>query len=357
MKKIIFIIILFYFNPFIGLSQYYHTDVLSTLSGTELLSTLVQDYKPSTVLSYNDARDVMYSDIDNEDDYVAGVYTDHRVYLEPGEAPRAFLFMNGADDGINCEHSYPRSKGAENGNANSDMHHLYPSRIYVNSARGSKPFAEIPDGNTDNWFYENLNLSGLPNTDIDLYSENDSAAFEPRESVKGNIARSIMYFYTMYKNEADNADPLFFESQIETLCKWHYDDPVDATEHNRTYKIATHQGDKPNPFVLDCSLAARSYCDEISVLCSQTVSASDIEWRKSVQVFPNPTRDLLNIELAAMSKEIIVEISDLSGRKLSSETFRNVKKITLPHNLEPSYYICTIYTQGLKISKSFIVNR
>lgn len=355
MKKLIFIVLIVWLNSFIGLSQYYHTDVLSTLQGQELLSALVQDYKPTTVLSYNDARDVMYSDIDNEDDYVAGIYTNHRLYLEPGEAPRAFLFMNGADDGINCEHSYPRSKGADSGNANSDMHHLYPSRIYVNSARGSKPFAEIPDSNTDNWFYENQNQSGIPGTNIDLFSENDAAAFEPRESVKGDIARSIMYFYTMYKNEADNADPLFFESQIETLCQWHYDDPVDATEHNRTYKIASHQDNKPNPFVMDCSLAARSYCDVISDLCSKTVSISDVDHSPNIKLYPNPSSDSFTLDSAQNIEDLSVTIYTLHGMVVLKRSMENVQSIHISHDLKPSLYLVRLSIDGNNVYKTMVV--
>jgi len=355
MKKPIFIVLIVCHYSFIGLSQYYHTDVLSTLSGTELISTLVQDYKPSSVLSYNDARDVMYSDIDNEDDYVTGIYTDHRVYLEPGEAPRAFLFMNGADDGINCEHSYPRSKGAANGNANSDMHHLYPSRIFVNSARGSKPFAEIADSNTDNWFYKNQNQSGIPGTNIDLYSENDTAAFEPRESVKGDIARSIMYFYTMYKSEADNADPLFFDSQIETLCQWHYDDPVDATEHNRTFKIASHQTDRPNPFVLDCSLAARSYCDAISDLCSQTVSISDIDLDRDIKVYPNPSSGSFTLELNKQLVNVDIFIYTPQGKEVLKKSLNDVQTIHIHHDLKSSFYIVRLLIDGSNVYKVLVV--
>lgn len=357
MKKFLFILLITSCWFSFGYSQYYHVDVFPNLNGANLLESLVESYKPTTVLSYNDARDVMYSDIDNVDDYVSGIYTDHTLYLDPDEAPRAFLFMNGADDGINCEHSYPRSKGADNGNAKSDMHHLYPSRIRVNSSRGSKPFAEIPDIDTDNWFIQNQSQSNIPTNGIDNYSEDDVLAFEPRESVKGNIARSIMYFYTMYKNEADNADPQFFNDQIETLCQWHYNDPVDEAESIRTYKIASHQSNRPNPFVLDCSLAARSYCDAISDLCSKTVSVIDPEANLGVRIYPNPSDNKLNIDLDRRTKELKIEIFNTSGHKLISQAFKDVKNISIKHNLMSSFYICNIITDAGMITRSIIVNR
>ena len=47
--------------------------------------------------------------------------------------------------------------------------------------------------------------NSIPNQFIDEYSEvdNDNEKFEPREDVKGNIARSMFYFYTIYNNVAD----------------------------------------------------------------------------------------------------------------------------------------------------------
>ncbi|MDV7400839.1 endonuclease, partial [Arthrospira platensis SPKY1] len=85
--------------------------------------------------------------------------------------------------------------------------------------------------------------------------------FEPREAVKGAIARAMFYFYTMYREEADAADPDFFRQQVQTLCQWHRQAPPDARELARTRAIARHQDGKPNPFVLDASLAERAFCE------------------------------------------------------------------------------------------------
>jgi len=240
--------------------QYFYVPVFTGQQGDDLLSAMVSEYKPVSVLSYSDAREEMYTSIDNVNGNVIGIYTAHSVALPANESdPIQFLLMNNAVNGINCEHTYPQSKGAANGNARSDMHHLHPARAQVNSSRGSKPFGENNDGDTDTWFYLDQSQSSIPNASvIDNYSESDLLAFEPRESVKGNIARGIMYFYTMYKAEADAADPNFFWDQIETLCEWHYNDPVDQEEWTRTMEIGAIQGNNPNPFVLDCSVAART---------------------------------------------------------------------------------------------------
>ncbi len=60
--------------------------------------------------------------------------------------------------------------------------------------------------------------SSIPPNNIDEYSESETAYFEPREDRKGDIARSMFYFYTMYSEVADDD---FFEGQQEVLKIWH----------------------------------------------------------------------------------------------------------------------------------------
>jgi Endonuclease I len=240
---------------------YGQTDIFPELTGEELLEALIDEYKTQELLSLTQAKDTLYSRIEAREDSVHGIYTDFALYLPPGQDPSQAIFKNGS--GLNLEHTWPQSKGAGSGQpGRSDMHHLHPSRVIVNSERASFPFGDIDDNVTDNWYYRAIERATIPTSNIDLYSESIDGMFEPRESVKGNIARGMFYFYTMYKNDADNADPLFFEEQKAALCAWHYADPADENEINRTQRIASYQGGKVNPFVLDCTLAERTYCTE-----------------------------------------------------------------------------------------------
>ncbi|MEQ8706027.1 MAG: endonuclease [Phaeodactylibacter sp.] len=232
------------------------------LQGNDLLQALQNRYTPGQVLGYGPARDLMYGEIDNFQDTVYGIYSGHKLYLPPGEDPSQALYQNGSADGINCEHVWPRSKGAKSGHAKSDMHHLFPTRLAVNASRGNAPFAEIPDELTEHWYFEDQERSGIPERLIDAYSESTGAQFEPREDRKGDIARAMFYFYTIYRQEALQADPLFFQIQRETLLLWHQLDPADEREIDRTQAIARYQDGKPNPFVLDPGLAERLYATD-----------------------------------------------------------------------------------------------
>ncbi len=233
--------------------------IFPELTGEALIAALVAEYKTQHVLSLTQAKDTLYARIEVREDSVHGIYTDYTLFLPQGQDPSQALFMGGS--GLNLEHSWPQSKGAGDGRqGQSDMHHLYPSRVVVNSARGSFPFEDIKDSDTEKWFYKSIELTEIPGTLLDLYSESSVGHFEPRESAKGDIARAMFYFYTMYKTDADNADPDFFEEQQATLCTWHYADPADENEMIRTQLISTYQDGKVNPFVLDCTLAERTYC-------------------------------------------------------------------------------------------------
>ncbi|NRA52061.1 MAG: endonuclease [Phaeodactylibacter sp.] len=235
------------------------TVLFPNLTEKTLLSSVQQNYTPEQVLGYGPARDVMYGEIDNRRDTVCGIYSGHCLYLPKGQDPSVALYKDGDPDGINCEHVWPRSKGAKYGNAKSDMHHLFPARVAVNAARGNDPFAEIPDEQTKRWFFKTDETAQPAPLQIDDYSESSGQQFEPRARRKGDLARAMFYFYTVYRREALEADPLFFQAQRQTLLQWHLSDPADEKEIARTHAIARYQDGKPNPFVIDASLAARLY--------------------------------------------------------------------------------------------------
>ena len=224
------------------------------LDGQELIDFLIDNYKTSNVLSYNSARDAMYGYIDNDDGTVSCIYTEFSVDDVPNTNPRPIVHAGGID----CEHVWPQSMYEGTQPMKSDIHHLRPSKSNVNSSRGNKPYNESNDNLTQTWYWLDYQLNDPPNQNRDKYSESASGVFEPREEVKGDIARSIFYFYTMYK---DVADDNFFEVQKDILYEWHQIDSVEQIEIDRTWHIADYQN-YPNPFILDPSLIQRCYFEQ-----------------------------------------------------------------------------------------------
>ena len=220
------------------------------LSGDALIDYLIDNYKTSNVLSYNNARDVLYSEVDKINGEVKAVYTNYAVQLPTDVDPSTHLYENGID----CEHVWPQSLYEGTAPMKSDMHHLRPCKTNVNSSRGHNPFGEV-NTNQNHWYWLEYDLTNPPTQNIDEYSESASNLFEPREDMKGDIARTIFYFYTMY---SDVADDNFFEIQKDILYDWHQIDPITSEEIIRTNKISEYQ-DYPNPFIIDDSLIQRCY--------------------------------------------------------------------------------------------------
>ena len=334
------------------LQAQFHTDIHPDLEEEALLEALVDDFKTSVVLPSGEARDLMYAEIHNQNDTVYGVYSNHGIFLPQGVDPSTFVFMDGDNDGINAEHVFPRSKGADVGIANTDLHNLFPTRVLVNTNRGSFPFAEIDDNDTELWYFEDDEQSNIPNNNIDDYSEGIrgiDGRFEPRESRNGDIARAMIYFYTMYRPEADAADPNFFDSQLSTLCAWHEQDPVDEAEYNRTFMIAEVQDGKPNPFILDCSLVGRAYCQADDLDCPNipTVSTSNPANTIPYKFFPNPVDDTMYVEARGASRLLIL---DIGGRLVLRDDFDTRTTINTA-SLIPGTYILIINEATFKLVK------
>jgi hypothetical protein len=279
----------------------------------------------------------MFQVIDNRNDTVYGIYTNHGVWLDP-EAPDPiqFLLMNNNPDGINTEHIFPQSQGAGSGNARADLHHLFPARVRVNESRGSFPYSEIDDEQAEHWYYLNQDMTSIPDLMIDLYSEQRTGLFEPRESKKGDIARSMFYFFTMY---SETANPDFFMTQVAELCQWHVDDPVDGDEAARNDAVAAFQENKPNPFILDCTVADRTYCADYALCMPSSIARFT---KRDIGLFPNPAAYSIRIDSDLTGRSARFNIVDLTG-KIWLQGLLSASGSVDVHSLPAGMYIFRIF--------------
>jgi endonuclease I len=258
MKKILSLFVFLVFST----SLFAQTDLIAPeLTGSELIDFLQGNYSVSNPLSYNGGRDAMFEDIDGPDGTISCVYTGYTI---------EFTDRQDAQDGnnepgdFNTEHIWPQSFFDSDLPMRSDIHHLFPTRQDVNGARSNYPFAEIPDNQTDTWYYNDSNQSAIPSSNIDEYSELlSSTSFEPREDFKGNVARAIFYFWAIYQDNSsivnDNTDnEAFFNGMKDVLLQWHFADPVDEAEVQRSLGVESAQGNR-NPFIHDTTLVRRAY--------------------------------------------------------------------------------------------------
>ena len=153
---------------------------------------------------------------------------------------------SGSDNTIwNREHVWAKSHGFDDQSywAYSDCHHLRATGKAINSSRGNKYFDEVNNP-----------------TDSDQYGNKwTSSVFEPRDEVKGDVARILFYMVTRYHDSTltltldnsgsyPNSKGVGNLGMLDTLVKWHYEDPVSETEIKRNEVVYSYQGDR-NPYI------------------------------------------------------------------------------------------------------------
>lgn len=225
------------------------------LEGDDLKAALYEIIRNHTELEYGTIKNVIrQADEDpNDSGNVILMYTGNSIgkfdFASDPSNPQNFDFWN-------REHVWAKSHGdfGPDGNygergANTDAHHLRPVDMTVNSSRSNKDF--------DNGGSVVMNGS----VETECYADGDS--FEPRDEVKGDVARMIFYMATRYEGEENldgdpepdlevvegvNTFPNPEMGRLSTLLEWHNNDPVDDWERNRNDVIYLWQGNR-NPFI------------------------------------------------------------------------------------------------------------
>ncbi|ANF52567.1 leucyl aminopeptidase [Chryseobacterium glaciei] len=84
---------------------------------------------------------------------------------------------------------------------------------------------------------------------------------------------------------------------------------------------------------------------------NEATSQSSLE---SVKVYPNPAKDVLNVELPKKVKDFSLEITDVSGRTVFS--VQNQTKINVS-SLVNGTYLCTIKTDNESVTRKVIIEK
>lgn len=247
--------------------NYYNSITTEMLSNADLLKSTLNsiinaNYKR---YSYNGAQTQLKT-VDSYDEYyVECIYTGER--LEKSDA-------------WDREHVWAKSYGFNDESyydAYTDMHHLRVSEHSINNNRSSSYFDVV-----------------LTPEHTDVFGNKwTSTVFEPRDEVKGDIARMLIYMTVKYDDPdkldlelTDDAnkinaaasvfggfipdmtnfsdskkteynkrkyiggtdDPTAYLGMLSTLIKWHFEDPVDAREVSRNNKLFEIQKNR-NPFI------------------------------------------------------------------------------------------------------------
>lgn len=146
----------------------------------------------------------------------------------------------------NREHSWPKSwwGSSQKLAAFTDLHHLFPTDVYVNKKRGNLPlgFVYKPNFTSSNGCKVGKCVN-LP----------DSNCFEPANQFKGDFARVYFYMSLRYSDYrcCDQKGTRGFQIKpwmLKTLLEWHEVDKVSEKERKRNEGIYRIQGNR-NPFI------------------------------------------------------------------------------------------------------------
>ncbi|WP_233624851.1 endonuclease [Actinoplanes sp. ATCC 53533] len=152
--------------------------------------------------------------------------------------------LNGGDAGDwNREHVWAQSHGdfGTSAGPGTDLHHLRPEDVQVNSVRGNKDF---DNGGTA--------VSTAPG------NRTDADSWEPRAAVRGDVARMIFYMAVRYEggsypdlevDDVTGSGTAPRMGRLSALRQWNQQDPPDAFEKRRNELIYSSYQRNRNPFI------------------------------------------------------------------------------------------------------------
>lgn len=275
----------------------------------------------------------------------------------PGKTP-AYVFVFNQDecgnysregDCFNREHSFPKSWFNDLSPMNSDINHIVPTDGWVNNKRANYPF-----GTTNSPAWTSTNGSKFGPSSYPGYT---GIIFEPVNSYKGDFARIYFYMAVRYFGE-DTGWPgsdMVTGSQpkewaLKMLMEWDTGDPVSQKEKDRNDSVFILQGNR-NPFIDNPLYATLIW----GIQNRSNLIRSE---REDLRIFPNPSNDLLNIDLARNTgREVLVTITDISGRALLRKYYYEIPlKIDLK-GLRDGLYIVTVEADGKILRSRIIVSK
>lgn len=259
-------------------AETYYDDITAT-SGNALLGEL-HDLIVSThqtYASYDDNKEMSYilqTDPGKANNTIKEFYSEEDY---PAQT------VNSSTVGrLNREHVWP--KNLSNGlwvesNGGADMHHIRPTEFRINSTRNNNLYGEVNNHNASTARY----VSNENKEEIAIGGYFERGIFEPLGgnslegdvSVKGDVARIILYVFVHYNNyqylgqntlDATSGNlgtrngqgggnlPLTNvidgskEEAFALMVKWNQEDPVNESEIIRNNAVAKFQGNR-NPFI------------------------------------------------------------------------------------------------------------
>lgn len=227
--------------------------------------------------------------------------------------------------------------------AGTDVHHIRPVDHSVNSARNNKDF----------------DMGGSLYVDGDGTTEcfSDADSWEPRDAVKGDVAR--MLFYMAVRYEGENGEPDLelmddintsdytlpgkgFHGKLSTLLEWHESDPVDSLEIRRNEVIFSYQKNR-NPFIDHPEFVKKIW----------TVTGIDDIKELPFLIYPNPAKDFIYIG-SNSSEPFEVRLISMEGKIILLDKATGILKFPI-EDLQEGLYLIKIIKQSIIFNDKVVI--
>jgi endonuclease I len=312
-------------------SGYY--DGTQGLYGDDLKTSLHNIIDDHIEFSYNDLRDFILINTDEDPNNSNNV-----ILLYTGRSQAKNTFGGGAND-WNREHVWAKSHGGFGNNppAGTDDHHIRPTDASVNSSRGNLDF----------------DMGGSPVPEATgCYKDSDS--FEPRDAVKGDVARMIFYMATRYNgggNEPSlevvdmvNTSPNPQHGKLSQLLLWNVEDPPDDFEQNRNDVIYYQYQNNRNPFIDHPEFADAIWGNQ---------SGNSEMGNLDMKIYPNPATSNIKIILSKKAETEFFVLSTYGNKVIKGNFSKRINHLNIDHIPDGMYYLVTFNDQTI-ITTRFI---
>ena len=217
-----------------------------------LMSALEGIIYSHTELGYNELWDMFDATDMGSDGYYIDMYSNCK-YNHQSAHPAGASYVG---QGLNREHSFPKSWYNSQTPTYTDLHMLIPVDAFVNQRRSNYPYGVCATGTT----YTNGEYTMLGKLGTSTYQGYTKTVYEPDDEYKGDFARIYFYIVTCYKGTvsgwpgsdqldyAANDYKAFSDWSIQMLLEWHRADPVSPKELSRNDSVYVKQGNR-NPYV------------------------------------------------------------------------------------------------------------
>jgi len=189
-------------------------------------------------------------------------------------------------------------------------------------------------------------------SDIQPNNNNQTANNAPSLAFTQQLANCTTLYSPLQTtmSYAYNSDYMPFEGKGDIITGF-YESPVSGNQHTANDTFANVDP----TYVFNVGKAAVGALQHFAIAnTTLSVNETNANLLESVKVYPNPAKNILNIELPNHIKDFHVEITDISGKLVLKSD--NQKEINVS-GVNSGNYVVTISFNGEKISRKIIIEK